>query len=610
MKHKKLAVSIAVITLTITGAVLLANSNIFSLNALSRNNTDNYYLDFNASTNKFVSSGTHLSGNYIAKTHLGNDRAFSYQNISSTNYWQLVNQNGCFYNTDSLLGVKQISITINDNTSSFALFWSPNGDFNDEMHQEFDTSSSQTIIFNFNNYLPNYIKFLALSDCNITEMRITHECSETHTPYVVNYHLDGGSTQSLEMSEKTNFTINYLNDGYWGHYSTDAFIYYNNNKIDSLYAHKVGLVRHNIDNEYIVKEIEPSGRTVYNADCASEYFLIVHKDITDTALYNKIYNLSVGEILRVDKTLSSEVQTSANVKVTVYNTDTIISKTYYDPITLPIPTKDEYTFKGYYASSDYNGSPISEVTSSCDVYAKFDIAVEPVVPPTTRELIVQSMRDMSQYEWTPSETFTYYTNDSTKKFTAGTRYKGLPYTMGNGRTSTLGDPLGIFKSKLDTDKYTYIGPTGYNSYYGSDCSSSVEGSWRVNGITTNATYTGSMIPGENSRILAVGGYSYASRTDMTKTICTTNGSTTMYASYSELKPGDAIVRRVKSGDSWAGHVRMVVSVDSENQTVTVIEQCGYGAGDTSNTTWKVDKVYSYSTLFNNSYIPIRPSTLE
>jgi hypothetical protein len=55
---------------------------------------------------------------------------------------------------------------------------------------------------------------------------------------------------------------------------------------------------------------------------------------------------------------------------------------------------------------------------------------------------------------------------------------------------------------------------------------------------------------------------------------------------------------------------MVVSVDSENQTVTVIEQCGYGAGDSSNTTWKVDKVYSYSTLFNNSYIPIRPSTLE
>lgn len=610
MKHKKLYVSIAVISLTLTGAVILSNSDIFSLNALYRNPTDNYYIVFSSSSNRFVTSGSGQSGTYVAKTHLGNDRSFTYQNLSSSSGWDTINQNGYFYNTDSLLSVSQISITINNNSSSFGLYWSPNGDFSSEMYQEFDTSSSQTIQFNFNNYLPNYIKFVALTNCSITEMRIRHECSESHTPFTVNYHLNGGSTQSLEMSEKTNFTINRLNGGYWSYYTTDAFIYYNNNQIDTKYAHKVGLERHNIDNEYIVKEVVPSGTTIYNADCASEYFIIVHYDCTDTALYNKIYNLSVGEVLRVDKALSSEAQTSANVKVTVYNTDTTISRTYYDPFTLPEPAKDDCTFEGYYSNSGFTGAELTSVSSSCDVYAKFDDVEEPVVPPTTRELIVQSMRDMSQFEWTPKTTFTYYTGAEGKQFVAGTRYKGLPYTMGNGRTSTLGNPLGIFKTKLDTDNYTYIGPTGTNTYYGSDCSSSVEGAWRVNGITTNATYTGSMIPGENSRILAVGGYSYSSRTEMTKTICSTNGSTKIYSAYSQLQPGDAIVRRVPSGDSWAGHVRMVVSVNTTNQTVTVIEQCGYGAGDTSNTTWRVDKTYSYSDLFSYYYIPIRPNTLE
>ena len=240
MKHKKLYVSIAVISLTLTGSVVLANSDIFSLNALSRNASDNYYLDFNSSTNKFVSSGSNQSGTYVAKTHLGNDRSFTYQDLSSSSGWQLVNQNGYFYNTDSLLSVSQISITINNNSSSCGLYWSPHGDFSSEMYQEFDTSSSQTIQFNFNNYLPNYIKFVALTNCNITEMRIRHECSESHTPFTVNYHLNGSSTQSLEMSEKTNFTINRLNGGYWSYYTTDAFIYYNNNQIDTKYAHKVG----------------------------------------------------------------------------------------------------------------------------------------------------------------------------------------------------------------------------------------------------------------------------------------------------------------------------------------------------------------------------------
>ena len=611
MKKKPLIYgSLMSLTSLIVCGIILTNSHLFSLKAISPNLSDNYYLDFDSSTNKFVSNGSHQSGVFTAKTYLGNDRDFVYHDFSSSSGWDMVQQNGYFYNTSSLLSVSQITIVLNNNSSSFGLYWSPNGGFNDDKYQTFNTSSSNIIQFDFDNYLPNYIKFVALTDCDIVSMRIKHECVTTHQPFEVRYHLNGGSSQELEMSEKGSFTINYLNSGYWDHYSTDAFIYYNNNQIDSKYAHKVGITRHNIDNEYIVQEIEPSGTTVYNADCPSEYFIIAHGSLSDTALYNKIHDLAIGDIIRVDKPLITSASSFADVNVTIYNSESVITRTYYDPVTLPIPSKDDCDFVGYYLNSGFTGSPVTEVSETSDVYAKYDDVEEPIVEPTTRDLIVQSMRDMSQFEWTPKTTFTYYTNDSSKKFTAGTKYKGLPYTMGNGRTSTLGNPLGIFKTQLDADNYTYIGPTGYNSYYGSDCSSSVEGSWRVNGITTNATYTGSMIPGENSKIVPVGNYSYSSRTNMTATICSNNGSTKMYSCYDELKPGDAIVRRVQSGDSWAGHVRLVVSVDKTNKTVTVIEQCGYGAGDTSNTTWKVDKAYSYSTLFTNNYIPIRPSTLE
>lgn len=433
--------------------------------------------------------------------------------------------------------------------------------------------------------------------------------ADTRVPYLVTYYLNGGSLLEAPPSERYSFTCNRINSGmddYNSHYTTDSFIFYNDNAIQTLWAHKIGLVRHNIDNEYVVKEIVPAGTTIYNTNNESTYFIIAHEGLagTNSTLYNFLKNsVSVGDILRVDTPLGTSSNTSANTLVTFYNNNESIDKVYCDnPYTLNEPSKDGYTFIGYYDNPSFSGEAITSVTGTCTLYARYSESI------SLRQKIVNSMYAMSQIKWTPKTTFTYYTNDETKQFIAGTEYIGLPYTMGNGRTTTMDDPLGIFKSALDTDNYTYVGPTGYNSYYGSDCSSSVAGSWKVNGIETNATYTGNMIPGENSKILPVGDYTYSSRTEMTKTICTNNGSTKIYSCYDLLKPGDAVIRRVPSGDGWAGHVRLVTSVDKEAQTVTVIEQSGYTSG--SNTTWKVYKTYAYSSLFNNYYIPIRPSGLE
>jgi len=222
------------------------------------------------------------------------------------------------------------------------------------------------------------------------------------------------------------------------------------------------------------------------------------------------------------------------------------------------------------------------------------------------------MRAMATLEWTPSVSFDYYesTGSDGKRYQAGTVYTGLPYTMEQGRTSTLGDPLNTFKTKLQTDGKTYVGPASKTTYYGSDCSSSVEGAWRQNGLTTNAVYTGAMIPGENAKILAIGGYSFDDRSKMTRSIVEKNGEQKMSSAYAELKAGDAVVRRVPSGSGYAGHVRLVAGVDPERKTVTVIEQCGWGIDSQTKTSWRVDKVYSFNSLYANYYIPIRPVGLS
>ena len=228
---------------------------------------------------------------------------------------------------------------------------------------------------------------------------------------------------------------------------------------------------------------------------------------------------------------------------------------------------------------------------------------------TKRDQIVSYMLRMAELRWSPSEDIPYYEDtDGTKVFHAGENYVGLPYTMAGGRTLALGDPLNKFCLLLD-EQGIYHGPATKDSYYGSDCSSSVEGAWRVNGLETNATYTGAMIPGENLKIAPVGGYDVSDKSNMTRSICDKNGIETMRDAYSLLQPGDALVRRIQYEGAYVGHVRLVESIDKKQQTVTVIEQCGYGIDSQTKTTWRVHRAYTFDRLFETAYIPICPVDL-
>lgn len=216
------------------------------------------------------------------------------------------------------------------------------------------------------------------------------------------------------------------------------------------------------------------------------------------------------------------------------------------------------------------------------------------------------MRDMATLRWTPESDFLDYEGEASKVYRVGEEYVGIPYTMGGGRSTILGDPLEGFRSALAEDDYTYVGPTKPNEYLGCDCSSAVHGAWMAAGKDTQAVYTGAMIPGQNPAIKAVGDIDCSDTSKMTQSICASNGQENLFQAYACLLPGDALVRRVPSGSSYAGHVRLVEAVDIEAKTVTVTEQCGYGIDSQTRTTWRLSRVYAFASLFANSYLGITP----
>ena len=47
-------------------------------------------------------------------------------------------------------------------------------------------------------------------------------------------------------------------------------------------------------------------------------------------------------------------------------------KIYSDEITLPIPSKEGATFKGWYLNPEFTGEAVTTVSSSCKLYAKWE----------------------------------------------------------------------------------------------------------------------------------------------------------------------------------------------------------------------------------------------
>ena len=215
---------------------------------------------------------------------------------------------------------------------------------------------------------------------------------------------------------------------------------------------------------------------------------------------------------------------------------------------------------------------------------------------------VEYMRSMATVKWTPKKNITYWSGGS-RKFTAGTTYRGMPYTQNNRQN------LAAFKKYVNSSN-VYTGPSTSSSYVGNDCSSAVRFAWLNVGAKITFSYTGNMFPGSKTGVLAVGSYKSTASTSSTKIITTGSGASTMYSAYAQLKAGDAVFARV---NGVVNHARLVSdvkvvknsngSVNGSSSYVKCIEQCGLSSSR-GNTTWNVDKKYTFSALYSTYYIPI------
>lgn len=196
------------------------------------------------------------------------------------------------------------------------------------------------------------------------------------------------------------------------------------------------------------------------------------------------------------------------------------------------------------------------------VSSSFTISAAPAVS-AKRQAVVDYMRNMATVKWTPTTTRTFVDRTNTYTYTSGTTYSGIPYSQ-TYRTASYETFVG-----LGTFSNGILNVSG--TLNGTDCSSSVSYALKSQGLITGGPYATSTIAGVSG--------------------------VKKLADMANLKAGDFV-------NSASSHIRLVVKNDTVNKTVTVIEQCGQGK--TYNgmpTSWKIDAVYTYTSLEQNSYIP-------
>lgn len=239
-----------------------------------------------------------------------------------------------------------------------------------------------------------------------------------------------------------------------------------------------------------------------------------------------------------------------------------------------------------------------------------------------RATAVRAMRDFLSIHWTPDKYYTYRNpyDAKEKQFCYETEqtYAGIPYT--NAHT-------GIFQW------YKYYDPeTGvmafpgdgmkWSSTLGSVCANTIIWSWSTVCNSLAGNYNSfNMTP--MNHFLPVG--DYKSPTDVsdfrnysTKQICEENGKNVMLEAYAKVLPADALT------STSAGHAIMAISaakvvrnsdgtVNGTKSTITIQDQrANVGKADSTfiedgvqvQYTGRTQCVYSFDTLYNNSYIPI------
>ncbi|MDO4586117.1 MAG: C39 family peptidase [Planctomycetia bacterium] len=264
---------------------------------------------------------------------------------------------------------------------------------------------------------------------------------------------------------------------------------------------------------------------------------------------------------------------------------------------------DKYYFNDPYKNHGLIGYEKSVVEKRFEEFGKQSVVIRSTPNWSARTKVVDYMRALGTVEWVAREDSVYWNPKYGVIFKKGETYHGIPYTQNNRETF-----LEQFKIETVEGIPYYAGPYGSDAYLGSDCSSSTSMAWQQVDLEFPITSTHFMFPEKSQgRIVPVGDYEIESLVSTSQTL-EKNGRERIFAAYSSLQPGDAVLTH-RSGNNVNvdGHVRLVSRVDIENQTVYCIEQTGVdsqGILKGGDSTWRVDYPFTYNELFETGYIPI------
>lgn len=237
--------------------------------------------------------------------------------------------------------------------------------------------------------------------------------------------------------------------------------------------------------------------------------------------------------------------------------------------------------------------------------------------------VINNFLMMATIAWEPKENMHYW-NPKLEKvrkngeleaiFKKGKTYYGIPYSQ-NSRLTSFSTFLQNLKTENNINYYT--GPT--ENYLGSDCSSAVMYAFKgtVDPLC-DFLYTGGNSKNEIGSFEPVGEFKFSNEIFKefgTLEIVNRNEKESMFRSYESLMPGDIILKRIRNKDGGGfGHVRMVLSVDKDNKKLICADQTGVNnegelKGQNGQSTWQIDKEYSFEGIFKDGYIPLANTAL-
>lgn len=235
-----------------------------------------------------------------------------------------------------------------------------------------------------------------------------------------------------------------------------------------------------------------------------------------------------------------------------------------------------------------------------------------------RDVAVDYMRKQASVEWVCENGFSvmeeYAHWNIGLEYKKGVTYHGITYT--NAKSSY--DEFMLFYK----DGKVSMESGGANDVVGNGCFSSIQNATQQFDPTCAGTTDVIMPSYKAFEAKIVGDYKVPENVSKTADIIAANTADEIYAAYAQLKKGDMIVQ--KDTTKGMSHVRMLVEdptiyengagkmVPSRCAVKTIEQTNAFDKTRTDgvNTTWYVDHVYTFQTLYASNYLPITLESYE